>query len=132
MGGPHEKTSDRRPNDTDRRQDTRDFNDTGVDGARQVLTHTWILTFNEYRLAYSISTGDTLLGAMCHYFPEFGKHGVISCHAAIVPSKVGNAEEQRPSCVVHMDSADFGIFVVLAVDGDVLLQARGATVHSER
>ena len=61
--------------------------------------------------------------------------GSFSCHAAIVPSKVGNAvpaEEQRPSCVVHMDSADSRFFAagalehgqILAVDGDVLLQAR--------
>ena len=50
------------------------------------------------------------------------------------------AEEQRPSCVVHMDSADSRIFAagalehvhLPAVDGDVLLQAREATVHSER
>ena len=44
VGGPHETTSDRRPNDTDRRQDKRAFNETGVHGTRQVLTHTWILT----------------------------------------------------------------------------------------
>ena len=43
------------------------------------------------------------------------------------------AEEQRPSCVVHMDSADSGILATRAlehgrspaVDGDVLLQTRG-------
>ena len=32
--------SDRRPDDTDRRQDKRAVNETGVDGTRQVLTHT--------------------------------------------------------------------------------------------
>ena len=32
--------------------------------------------FNEKnRLVYSSSTSDILLGAMCRYFPEFGKHG---------------------------------------------------------
>ena len=50
------------------------------------------------------------------------------------------AKEQRPSCVVHVDSAGSGIFAagalehghLPAVDGDVLLQARKTTVHSER
>ena len=44
------------------------------------------------------------------------------------------AEEQRPSCVVFLDSADSGIFAAgalerersPAVDGDVLLQVRGS------
>ena len=47
VGRPHETTSDRRPNETDRRQDKRAFNETGVDGTRQVLTHTWILDNDE-------------------------------------------------------------------------------------
>ena len=29
----------------------------------------------KYRLGYSSSTGDILLGAVCHYFPKYGKHG---------------------------------------------------------
>ena len=40
MGGPHETTSDRRPNDTHKRQDKRAFSETGVDCTGQVLTHT--------------------------------------------------------------------------------------------
>ena len=44
VGGPHETTSDRRQNDTDKRQDKRAFSETGVDCTGQVLTHTWNLT----------------------------------------------------------------------------------------
>ena len=43
VGGPHETTSDRRPNDTDKRQDKRAFSETGVDCTGQMLTHTWNL-----------------------------------------------------------------------------------------
>ena len=38
--GPHETTSDTRPNDTDKRQDKRTYRETGVDCTGQVLTHT--------------------------------------------------------------------------------------------
>ena len=44
VGGPHETTSDRRQNDTDKRQDKRAFSETGVDSTGQVLTHTWTFT----------------------------------------------------------------------------------------
>ena len=73
------------------------------------------------------------LGQCATTFWSSRSTGVISCHAAIAPSRVGNAtyaaEEQRPSCVVHMDSADSGILAtevhrkhgrVPAVGGDVL------------
>ena len=84
--------------------------------------------FNQkYRVVYSSSTGDIQLGAKCHYFPEFGKYGghfLPRCHRM---------------CGAY-DSTDSGFFAARplehghlpAVDGDVQLQARGATVHSER
>ena len=57
----------------------------------------------KYRPGYSSSTGDILLGAVCHYFPEYGNTEGTSCLAAIVPSRVGGAapprQEQRSSRV---------------------------------
>ena len=93
--------------------------------------HSWPSSTRN-RLGYSSSTGDILLGAMCHYFPEFGKHGG---HFLPRSHRVFQGWKRRippRSRVVHMDSADSGIFAagtpehgrLPAVDGDVLFQAR--------
>ena len=80
----------------------------------------------------SSSTGDSLLGAMCHCFPT-----QPSCPPGLETPY--SAEELRPSCVVHMDSESVffcgrgaGSWAFTCCGWYVLLQARGATVHSER
>ena len=52
--------------------------------------------FNEkYRVGYSSSTGDIQLGAMCHYFPEFGKYGG-SLLATLPMCETPYAAEEQP------------------------------------
>ena len=67
----------------------------------------------KYRLGYSSSAGDILLGAMCHYFPEIGKHGghfLPRSHRAPPGLEAPHpAQEQGSSRVVHMGSVDPGI-----------------------
>ena len=81
----------------------------------------FVAFFNEkYRQEYCRLTGDILLGAMCLYFPEVGKHG-----GGLEPPYT--AEEQRSP---RADSADSGILAtevpehrrLLAVGGDAPLQ----------
>ena len=101
--------------------------------------------FNEkYRLEYSSSAGEILLGAMCHHF--FGVRETRRTLLAMQPSRPPGleaphpAQEQGSSRVVHVVSANPGILATRSlehgrlpvVDGDVLLQTGGTVDHSER
>ena len=100
--------------------------------------HSWPCSTRNIRWCTAARQATFCSGQCVTSFQNSGSTGVISCHAAIVPFMAWNrpypTKEQRPSCVVHMDSADSGFFAagalehghLPAVDGDELLQARGS------
>ena len=110
---------------------------------------TLVTYFNEkYRLRYICSTDDILLGVMCYYFLEFGKHGghfssrshrVLQGWKHRTPSRsrdphvwcIWDAYGQSWSCkFLRQGHWEYGRLPVK--NGDVLLQSRGFVDHSER
>ena len=78
LGSPHETTSDRRQNDTDKRQYKRAFSETGIDCTGQVLTHTWNLTkwlvwsrSNLFSIKFVVSLARLLIKSLTSFLDLF-------------------------------------------------------------